>query len=282
MGLSVIVTAYRSAETLRACVEQLQRDPDVTQILVADCSEENPVLPVAVRRFPTPTAVPVMRWAMLGDVKEPVVACLEGRCVPETGWGAAVVAAHAAWLESPGIGGAVDVDGASGWLDTVVWFCEYAAYAPPLADGPATEISGAHLSYKTAALRAEADLLASGAWETLLHLRWRAARHSLRTIPAVVAFRNGMSWREFMRQRFHYGRGYAAARGIGSRRWLMGLLAPALPFVLTARTAEAARRAGRMPSFLLCLPGIFFFHAMWSAGELLGYWFGPSVEPHIF
>jgi len=95
VGLSVIVTAYRSAETLRECVAQLRRDPDVTQILVADCSEAAPMLPVAVRRFPTPTDVPVMRWAMLPDVTEPVVACLEGRCVPEPGWGAAILAAHA-------------------------------------------------------------------------------------------------------------------------------------------------------------------------------------------
>ena len=282
MGLSVIVTAYRSAETLRACVEQLQRDPDVWQILVADCSEEAPVLPVAVRQFPTPTAVPVMRWARLADVTETVVACLEGRCVPEMGWGAAILAAHAKWPETPGIGGAVDVDGASGWLDTVVWFCEYAAYSPPLADGPAVDISGAHLSYKTAALQGEADLLAEGAWETLVHLRWRAKGRLLRTLPVVVAFRNGMPWGDFMRQRFHYGRGYAAARRIGWRRWPMALLTPALPLVLTLRTAAAARRAGRLPSFLLCLPGILFFHTMWSAGELLGYWFGHSGKEHIY
>jgi len=282
VALSVIVTAYRSAVTLRACVEQLQRDPDVSQILVADCSEETPSLPVSVRRFPPPTAVPVMRWAMLERVTEPVVACLEGRCVPETGWGAAVLAAHAGWPDAAGIGGAVDVDGASGWLDTVVWFCEYAAYAPPLAEEPASEISGAHLSYKTAMLLAESDLLAAGVWETLVHLRWRAKGISLRTIGAAIAFRNGMSGGEFMRQRFHYGRGYAAARCGTARRLLLGLMTPALPLVLTLRTAAAARRAGRMPSFLLCLPGIFFFHTMWSAGELLGYWFGHSGNQHIY
>ena len=282
MGLSVIVTAYQSAETLRACVEQLQRDPDVAEILIADCSEQEPALPAAVRRFPTPTTVPAMRWAMLKEVTNPVVACLEGRCVPEAGWGGAILEAHAKWPEAPGIGGAVDVDGASGWLDTVVWFCEYAAYAPPLPDAPAAEISGAHLSYKVAALRAEEDLLATGAWETLVHLRWRAAGRVLRTNPAVVAFRNGMSWVACARQRFHYGRGYAAARCSGWRRVVFGLVTPALPFVLTGRTAEAARRSRRMPSFLLCSPGIFFFHAMWSAGELLGYWFGASGKPHVY
>ena len=276
MGLSVIVTAYRSAETLLACVEQLRRDPDVAQILVADCSEFAPALPVAVRRFPTPTDVPVMRWAMLPEVSEPVVACLEGRCVPEPGWGAAILAAHAVHPEAPAIGGAVGLAAGSGWFDAVVWFCEYAAYAPPLADAPAADISGAHLSYKTAALRGESELLRTGAWETLLHLRWRG----IRTAPACIAFRNSMTAGDFARQRFHYGRGYAAARS--GRRWMFALMSPALPFLLTLRTASAARRAGRTGAFLRCLPGIFLFHALWSAGELLGYCFGSSGTQHNY
>ena len=34
MGLSVIVTAYRSEATLRACVDRLRKDPAVRQILL--------------------------------------------------------------------------------------------------------------------------------------------------------------------------------------------------------------------------------------------------------
>lgn len=279
MGLAVIVTAYRSAETLRACVERLREDEAVTQILVADCSETAPELPVPVRRFATPTAVPVMRWAMLDEVREPVVACLEGRCVPERGWGAAILKAHAEHPEALGVGGAVDVEDGAGWLDRVVWFCEYAAFAPPLADAPVAEISGAHLSYKTAALRAERDLLESGAWETLLHLRWRARGGVLRTVGARIAFRNGMRGGDFLRQRFQYGRGYAAARCRTARRFALGLMTPALPFLLTLRTARAA---GAKRGFWPCLPGILFFHAVWSAGELLGYLFGDSGEQHIY
>jgi hypothetical protein len=270
VSLSVIVTAYRSEETLRECVERLRRDPAVRQILVADCSEKAPELPVPVRRFPAPTEVPAMRWAMLPEVTEAVVACLEGRCVPEPGWGAAIVAAHGAHPEVPAIGGAVSLDENASWLDTVVWFCEYAGFAPPLADGPATDISGAHLSYKTAALRAVDELLRTGAWETLLHLRWRAEGREIRTTPAEVAFRNSMSLSDFARQRFHYGRGYAAARCWDSRRLVFALAVPALPFLLTFRTAAAASRAQRMGAFLQCLPGIFLFHTIWSAGELLG------------
>ena len=282
MGLSVIVTSYRSAATLSACVERLQQDPDVRQILVADCSESAPALPVAVRRFPTPTPVPEMRWAMLPEVTEAVVACLEGRCIPPVGWGATIVAAHAEFRASPAIGGAVDNAPDASWIDHGVWFCEYAAYAPPLPCAPAADLSGAHLSYKTAALRQERDLLATGAWETLLHHRWRASGLELRTIPSLILFRNGMSAVNFLRQRVHYGREFAAARFENVRRWEWGLVTPLLPALLTIRTAVAARRAGRLGLFLKCLPVVFFFHSAWSAGELLGYWFGSSGKKRIY
>jgi len=48
------------------------------------------------------------------------------------------------------------------------------------------------------------------------------------------------------------------------------------------RTARAARRAGRMDDFFPCLPGIFLFHTLWSAGELLGYCFGSSGTQHNY
>jgi hypothetical protein len=270
LGLSVIVTAYRSPETLRACVERLRADSAVTQILVVDCSETPPDLALPFERAPVKTPVPVMRWSMLPRVTEPVVACLEGRCVPPPGWGAAILEAHAKHPRAKAIGGAVSLGANAGFVDELVWLCEYAAFAPRLADREAAGISGAHLSYKTEALRAEIDLLEAGAWETRIHLRWRGA---LRTAPVAIEFFNGMSLGAFLKQRLHYGRGYAAARGVGI---LFGFATPLLPFVLTARTCRAARVKP------LLIPAVFLAHAAWSVGELLGYWFGASSEKHIF
>ncbi len=270
MGLSVIVTAYRSPETLRACVERLRADSAVTQILVVDCSETPPILPVPFDRAPIKTPVPVMRWSMLPRVTEPVVACLEGRCVPPPGWGAAILKAHGDHPEAKGIGGAVALGANMSFVDELVWLCEYAAFAPPLADRESADISGAHLSYKTDALRRETDLIESGAWETRIHLRWRGA---LRTTPVAIEFFNGMSFGAFLKQRLHYGRGYAAARGAG---FVYGFVTPLLPFVLTARTSRAAHVKPSM------LPAVFLAHSAWSVGELLGYWFGASSEQHIY
>lgn len=223
-----------------------------------------------------------MRWAMLDEVTEPVVACLEGRCVPAPEWAAQILAAHAAHAEAAGIGGAVSIPPSANYLDKSVWFCEYAAFAPPLDDAQSAELSGANLSYKTAALRKESDLLKSGAWETHLHIRWRNKATPLRTINAVIEFHNAMTVAEFVRQRFAYGRGYAAARAHPPRRWIFALVTPFLPFLLTLRTFLQAKRAGMLADFLLCLPAVFFFQTMWSAGELLGYCFGPSRRQSIY
>jgi hypothetical protein len=54
------------------------------------------------------------------------------------------------------------------------------------------------------------------------------------------------------------------------------MITPVLPYLLSARTLRHAVRADRIGEFLLCLPAVFFFHSLWSWGELLGYCFGPS------
>ena len=211
-----------------------------------------------------------MRWSMLPRVTAPVVACLEGRCVPPAGWGAAILEAHANHPDAKAIGGSVALGANASFVDELVWLCEYAAFAPPLADREVADISGAHLSYKTEALRAESDLLEAGAWETRIHLRWRGA---LRTTPVAIEFFNGMSFGAFLKQRLRYGRGYAAARGAS---FIYGFITPLLPFLLSLRTCRAARVKAAL------LPAVFLAHTAWSVGELLGYWFGASSEQHIY
>jgi hypothetical protein len=217
-----------------------------------------------------------MRWSMMDAVSEPIVACLEGRCIPAPGWGAGILAAHAAHPEAVAVGGSVALAQGASWLDKTVWFCEYAAFSPPLPETLVREISGANLSYKADLLREEADLLEAGAWETLIHLRWVQNGKSLCITNAPVEFRNALSGRNFARQRLDYGRGYAASRAVPPRRWLYAMITPVLPYLLSARTLRHAVRADRIGEFLLCLPAVFFFHSLWSWGELLGYCFGPS------
>src|SRR5207245_9536237 len=128
--------------------------------------------------------------------------------------------------------------------DWGLFFSEFGAFAPPLADRDVRQLSGANLSYKRSALDGSRDLLDAGAWETLLHERWvREGRRLWIRSGAAIVFHNGMRKADALRMRFHYGRSYAAARFPSNRRlarFVYGAGSLLLPVVLTWRTARAA------------------------------------------
>jgi len=279
MAASVIVTSYNSLDTLRKCLKALSLQ-ECGQIVVADSSGEDPAptlqgeFPlIEFQRFPVGTAVPVMRWAALKRCRYDIVLAVEARCVPEPGWAKALEDAHFRYPEVPAIGGSVSAGGSPSPFDWGLFFCEYGRFAPPLPTAEASDLSGANLSYKKRMLERESDLLSTGAWETLFHLRWRTQGLRLMTVPAQVAFQNSMRPLVALQQRFHYGRGYAGSR---ARRWAYLPIAPLLPFVLTWRIFGAAARgdyASHVPAAALWVIGLTM---AWSCGELVGYVAGPG------
>jgi hypothetical protein len=279
----VIVTSYRSARTLQKCLESIagQAGP-ADEIVVADCSPVKPDirLPgVKLIYFPEKRSVPEMRWAALRATRGDLVAAVESRCIPDSDWLAKLAAAHAQHPEAAGIGGPVSAAHASA-LEDGLYFCEYGHYAPPVDCGPVSELSGANLSYKRAPLEKENDLLEAGCWETLIHLRWRTHGIPLALCDAGVRFENSMTLATILRQRFDYGRNYAASRAVP--RLVYALASPVLPFLLTARLAASAGRKRIAARFWRCAAYVFLFNAAWSAGEFCGYLFGPAKGSRIY
>jgi hypothetical protein len=170
-------------------------------------------------------------------------------------------------------------------IDMGLYLCEYGRFAPPLSEGPSRELSGANLSYKRAALENERDIIDGGRWETLLHARWRAAGRPLVLSSATVEFRNTMSLADIVRQRYSYGRGYAADRVETRRpavRVAYALATPLLPALLLWRILRDAARTGHAAMFLR---GFFWCAVLtlcWSAGEAVGYLFGHSSRTDIY
>ena len=285
MPASVIVTSYNSPATLRQCLRSLSQQP-CGEIIVADSSEENPApwlsreFPeVMLRRFPVATTVPVMRWAALQDTRFEVVLAVEARCVPESGWVQALEDAHARYPLVPAIGGLVAAGGNLSKFDWALFFCEYGRFAPPQSEAETYDLSGASLSYKRRLLEAEPDLLRAGAWETLLHLRWMGRGLKLVLTPTEVTFHNSMAPRVALRQRFHYGRGYAGHR---ARRWAYILSTPLLPVLLVWRIARAARRSRYACHFAAARPWVIGLTIAWCLGELTGYLAGPPRSARNF
>lgn len=288
--LSVIVTSYRPGEILQACLDSLCAQSDASEIIVADCSPEDPSeglrarFPrVRVLHSPRRMTVPALRWSALPLTTGTIVAAVEGRSVPARDWCAQLVRTHAAHPDAPAVGGPVLLKQGATSFDWGLYFSEFGAFAPSIAAEALPQLSGANLSYKREALLEHRDLLDAGHWETLLHERWRRQGRRLAMSPGAVEFRNGMTPRDALSMRFHYGRGYAAARfSSGSSRWLYAAGAPLLPALLTLRGGRAAVRAGIGPRFVAALPWVLALNSAWAAGEMMGYLLGPSSEPHIY
>ena len=291
MSLSVIVVSYEPGR-LRLCLESLVRQPEAREIVVADCSALDPTATLAplfpsVRflHFAEKRSVPQLRWAALGRTSGSVVAALEARTVPAPDWCARLVRAHEQHPEAPVVGGPIAVSAPVSARGLGVYFAEYGRFAPPIAVGPADEVSGANLSYKRAALERERDLLEAGAWETLLHQRWRAQGSRAFLTDATVFFENAMSSAAAIRQRFAYGRGYAAARlprHAWVRRAVRAAGSPLLPFVLTLRIGLGLRGKRMWRGFWRALPWVLFYNGLWAAGEMVGYAFGASGKVEIY
>lgn len=286
MGLSVIVTSFQAPRALRRCLESLAAQPEAVQIVVADCSDENPIpslkpdFPqVEFIRFDGRRSVPRMRWDCVPRTTGAIVAAIEARCLPEPQWCAKLLEAHRQYPAAPVAGGPVAVSPDAGGWQRALYYCEYARHAPPVVEGLVADLSSANLCYKRAALDGAADFLRSGLWEGALHQRWRANGLELIACSATVTFENTMSLRDTLRQRFWYGRQYAAHR---TSRAKFVLLCPGLPALLTWRTIAAARQHGLLKHLAPALGWVIILHTAWALGEFVGYLAGDSGEERIF
>ncbi len=283
--LTVIVTSYQSPLVLEKCLAALCAQPEVSQIVVADCSAVNPASALQTR-FPDvtflhwdePQIVPAMRWAALEHVQTDLVGAVEARTIPQPDWARRIVEAHAAHPECPAVGGSVALAEPSSAFGRGLYLCEYGAYTPPLPVGFRYELAGANLSYKHGELVKERDLLTGGKWETLIHLRWKQQGKALWMSEATIVFENTMTPWAAMQQRFFYGRGYAANR-FGQRNVPYALIALLLPLLLTWRTAQGKNR--RLLSFAT-LGWLLTLNSAWALGEAFGYATGNAGEPRIF
>ena len=292
MPLSVIVTSFESPATLLRCLLSLDTQDEVSDIVVSDCSAINPALTLQ-NRFPhvrflyfeRRQSVPVLRWTAFKYTQEKMVAAIEARCVPAAAWSRNLLLAHQSFPDSPVIGGVVLIEPKANPFEYALYFCEYGAFAPPVQTEPVQSLSGANLCYRRNALDAGSDLTSKGEWESLLHDRWLKEGRELILCPAAVTFYNSMSPGVAMRQRWHYGRGYAADR-VRARNFVVrccfAAIAVFLPVLLTCRITALAQRKQLFPAFFRAFFWICVLNCCWSLGELVGYLAGKDPEPQIF
>jgi len=282
---AVIVIGYAPPDLLARCLgavrEQTAARSDIEVLIVAQPSHQGRSFDKVKAQFAAFTwvdATPdhnVARMRGLGIARStaPVVALLEGDCVPAPGW----IETLARMIPAAAVGGAIEPGHFSRSVDWAAYFSEFGRYMLPLPDRT-PQLPGANVVYRRDALPDPQRLEAEGFYETFIN----SSIGDSHPTDAGLVVHHERTWtrRAILETRFNHGRGFASLRTRGSsflKRIPFMALSMALPFVLVARVAGEPLRRRRLRSrTLLTLPWIIALSLSWAAGEFAGYAAGPG------
>ncbi len=285
--LSVVVPAVNTLDDLIGCLTALETQSDVQlEILVVDRLGGEVRTEIA-RRFPRARIVPVPRGTTIPRMRElafdaatgDAVAVIEDHVIVPAGWARALL--NARRETGAVIGGSIDNAARSSVVDWAAFLCEYSHCITPLPAGPTDSLPGNNVIYDRALLQRYRDTIAAGRWENHLHDAMHRDGVPMILRPEIgVGHKKHYTVGEYLSQRFLYARSYAGERVRGmplAKRLSFGAAAFALPPLLMYRTVTRvlAKRRYRM-QLVLSIPLLVLFIASWTAGEIVGYWAGPS------
>ena len=203
-----------------------------------------------------------------------LVALIEDVGLAAPDWAAVMIAAHD--QEFAGVGGAIEngIDRALNWA---VYFCDFLRYQNPLPEGESWIASDANVSYKMTSLENIRPV-----WREVFHeasvngaLRGRGGKIGLAPRAIVYQHRQGLRMGAALRERFVWGRSYAATRaGLAGaqRRIFWAVFAPALPLILLLRmTKMAVAKRRTLSAFVRSSPLLAALVVSSALGEFAGY-----------
>lgn len=285
--LSVVVPAVNTLDDLIGCLTALEAQSDVQlEILVVDRLGDEVRAEIA-RRFPRARIIPVPRGTTIPRMRElafdaamgDAVAVIEDHVIVPRGWARALLDARRE--TGAVIGGSIDNAARSSVVDWAAFLCEYSHCITPLPSGPTHALPGNNVIYDRALLQRYRDTIAAGKWENHLHDAMHRDGVPMILRPEIgVGHKKHYTVGEYLSQRFLYARSYAGERVRGmplAKRLSYGAAAFALPPLLMYRTVTRvlAKRRYRM-QLALSIPLLVLFITSWTAGEIVGYWAGPS------
>lgn len=210
-----------------------------------------------------------------------LIGLLEDHGRPDPHWASAMAAAHR--QDCAGVGGAIEC-GSPRALNAAICLCDFGRYQNPLIAGPAWAISDANSTYKRADLDSIRPIWQHVFHETKVNAALSAARRQLLLEPTAVVeqHRGPLRLLDAIRERFVWGRSYAAARCklvSTTKKVAYFALSPCLPIVLTWRLARhALRKPGGIPVLCKTLPFVVLLNMSWSLGECIGYLTGAAAK----
>jgi hypothetical protein len=279
-SLSVVIASVNGMPYLGACLDSLRDHARGADVIVADCTDAATRVTVQrdwpfarVLAFTEPTTIPVLRAAGIFAASASTIAVIEDHCVVGVGWASALLRArqegHAV------VGGPIRSGVGARIRDWAAFLFEYSAFLEPVQRGATDSLPGMNVCYDAEAVLEIADLLRAGKWESWLHGRLRERGFELYCEPdAVIEHEMDFGIRDFVAQRYHYARAYAAMRtpDLHGRRVVYCLAAPLLVPLLYGRIARNVVRTRRnRAKLVLATPLILVYTVVTAVGEAVGY-----------
>lgn len=284
------IAKVASADRLAECLEGLTKQVDAPDLeVIVPHHEPIEGLETVKRRFPWVQFISapdvekrpggrehhdVPRARAIAAASGELIGLLEDHEIPDPHWAASVIAAHR--RPDAGIGGAIEngVDRALNWA---VYYCDFGRYQNPVPAGETPFASDANVTYKKADLERVRSVWQDAYREVPVNDALRSLGKTISLDPQMIVYQNRreLSFRTALRERFSWGRSYAATRSTWlplPKRILLGLASPALPPLLLFRMAQRAKARGRRFNKLVrSVPFLIPLLMSWSIGEMAGY-----------
>jgi hypothetical protein len=279
--VSVAIGAKDAARIVAGCLQALdtQRDAGPVEILVATPAGD-PTAEVVARDFPGVTRVTASARANLGELRGAAIAAARGdmiaitdpHCVVAPDWIAAI---RRALASADVAGGVVENLAAATAADVAGYLFDYSAYAPPLAAGPTSDLTGNNIAYRRDVLEPLGAYARTGFLKYFVNGRLAAEGRRMVCVPDMrVGYARSYSLGRLARDRFHFGRCFAASRIAGSSpafRAGYRAAAPLLPAIVIARLARRLLARPRYyPQVARAALPLALVGLAWGAGETAG------------
>lgn len=288
--MSVVVVTDRAA-TIAKLMSHLraQTIADRLEIVIVTPAPDDPGLApmlegFAARRVRAVEGLPSLSWLRVPGIEAasaPFVGLIESHSFPEPRWAEALLGAlRDDW---DGVGPAVTNANPVSRLGWASFLTDYGKWAAPHARAEIDDLPGHNSAYRRDVLLSfGADLRPMMEAETALHTAMRADGRRLCVEPAAITNHLNVSrFASWIRERYHTGRRFAAARAhrwplwrrivYGGGSWL-------IPLVRLPRVLRDARRIGARRSVRWFMPALAGALICSSFGEMLGYLGGSGAS----
>ncbi|HKS05486.1 MAG TPA: glycosyltransferase family 2 protein [Gemmatimonadaceae bacterium] len=285
--VSVVVIGYAPPELLARCLAALrsQRRADAEVLVVAHVSHKGESFAAVRAQFadmdwidaPPDHNVARLRGLGIARSRAPVVALLEGDCVPAPDWLERLTAVTPA----SALGGAIEPSDFARAIDWAAFFAEFAPFMAPLPAAP-EQLPGTNVVYRRSALPDPAKLEAEGMYETFVNAAI-ASGGPLASDSALVVLHQ-RTWRvgDVLSTRYNHGRGFGGLRLRGQsfvKRVPYMAISLALPALLIVRVLrDVFSRSKYNARAIVALPWIVVLSLCWAFGEFMGYAAGPGTS----